>query len=106
MIGILKAIGAANWSIRKIFIWVALWIMGMALLIGNALGLGLSLFQQQTGLLKLDESSYYLSEVPIEFNLINILAVNIITILVTLLFMLVPSYLVTRVRIIKILRFD
>ncbi len=106
MIGILKAVGAGNWEIRKIFIYISLWIMLMALIAGNILGLGVAFLQEWTGILKLDETNYYLSEVPIQISWISILLVNLSTVLVSLLFMIIPSYLITRISVIKILRFD
>jgi lipoprotein-releasing system permease protein len=106
MIGVLKALGLKNWGIRKIFIYNALWIMITALIIGNLLGISIALLQQYTGILKLDEENYYLSEVPILFDIPSILYVNLGTILVTLLVMLIPTYLVTKISPIKILRFE
>ena len=106
MIGILKSLGSNNWEVRKIFLYSAMWIMGMALLIGNVLGLSIAWIQQRTGILKLDEANYYLSEVPIDFEMGSILIVNLATVIVSFLFMFVPSYLVTKITPIKILRFD
>lgn len=106
MIGILKAVGASNWSIRKVFMYVAFWIMVLSLLIGNALAFGIAIFQKKTGFLKLDEANYYLSEVPIHFDGLSILLVNLATVLCTVLFMIIPTYLVTRISVIRILRFD
>ncbi len=106
MIGVLKAIGSSDMSIRKIFIYTAFWIMGLSLVFGNILGLSFAFIQQKTGMLKLDETTYYLSEVPIEFNLPVILILNVATIIVTLVFMMIPTYLVTRISVIKVLRFE
>ncbi len=106
MIGTLKALGMGNWDIRKIFIYNALWILAMAIVIGNILGIGLALFQKTTGFIKLDETNYYLSEVPIHFDIWSILGINIVTIIVTLLVMVIPSYMVTKISPIKILRFE
>ena len=106
MIGILKAVGARDWTIRQIFIYTAFWIMLMALVLGNVLGFSVALIQKFTGIFKLDESTYYLSEVPIEFDFLSIVAVNAGTILMTLVFMIIPTFLVTRISVIKVLRFD
>jgi len=106
MIGILKAIGQSNWSIRLVFVLNALYIMGLAILVGNALGLGLAFLQKKFGFIKLDEASYYLSEVPIEFDWLSLLTINGGTILITLIMMIIPSYLVTRILPISILRFN
>lgn len=106
MIGTLKALGMPNWNIRKIFIFNALWILVMAILFGNALGIGVALLQKNTGLIKLDETNYYLSEVPIHFDMLSVLGINIVTIVVTLLVMIIPTYMVTKISPIKILRFE
>jgi len=106
MVGILKSLGQTDWSIRKIFIYNALWILGIALIVGNVLGIGLGWIQKKTGIIKLDEESYYLSEVPINFEISSILFINLGAILMTALVMLIPTYLVTRITPIKILRFD
>lgn len=106
MIGTLKSLGMSNWGLRKVFIYIALFIMGLSMLIGNVLGIGIGYFQKVTGLIKLNEESYYLSEVPISFDLMSIIGINIVTILITMLVMIVPTYLVTKIRPIEILRFN
>ena len=106
MIGILKALGQKNWGIRKIFIYNAIWIMAIALCIGNTLGIGLAWLQKQTGFLKLDEQNYYLSEVPVKFDLLSIMSINIGAVIIVALVIILPTYLVTKVSPIKILRFD
>lgn len=106
MIGILKSIGQSNWSIRMVFILNALYIMGLAIIVGNAIGLSLAFLQQKFGIIKLDEASYYLTEVPIEFDWTSFLLINGGTVLITLIMMIIPSYLVTRILPISILRFN
>lgn len=106
MIGVLKALGMTDWSIRKVFLYNAFWILSLSLLIGNALGIGIALLQQNTGLLTLDETNYYLSEVPIHFNWPAIIVINVLTIVVTLLVLIVPTYLIRNISPIKILRFE
>jgi lipoprotein-releasing system permease protein len=105
MIGILKALGDSNWSIRKIFLYYAGYIIVFGLIFGNLLGLGLCWIQDTFELITLDEENYYLSVAPVEFNWGAILLLNVGTLLVTLLFLLIPSYLVTRVRPVKAIRF-
>jgi len=105
MIGILKAMGETDWNIRKVFIYHSAYIISIGLIIGNILGVGLAFLQRQFGIIKLDEESYYLSVAPIELNFMNILILNAGTILVILFFLIIPSYLVTKVNIIKVLRF-
>ena len=106
MIGILKAIGQSNWSIRMVFVFNALYIMGLALLVGNAIGLSLAFIQKKFGVLKLDEASYYLTEVPIEFDWMSLAVINGGVIVITLIMMIIPSYLGTRILPIDILRFN
>jgi len=106
MIGVLKSIGLSNWNLRKVFIYVSLWISLFSLVIGNILGIGLGLLQQSTGLIKLDEANYYLSEVPIRFDLWAIVGINLATILITIIVMIIPTYLVTKIKPIDILRFQ
>ncbi|MDA8692603.1 FtsX-like permease family protein [Saprospiraceae bacterium] len=106
MIGVLKSLGLSNWGLRKIFIYIALWIMGISLIIGNLLGLGIGFIQKMTGLIKLDEANYYLSEVPVKFDMLSILGVNIAAIVMTMIVMIIPTYLVTKIKPVEILRFQ
>lgn len=106
LIGILKALGAANFQIQRIFLLKAGYLIGRGLLWGNILGLGLAFLQQQYGWVKLDPSTYYVSEVSIDLNLTHILALNLGTMLICLLCLLLPSFLITRITPVKVLRFD
>lgn len=105
MIGVLKALGYDNWSVRKIFVIVSLWILGWSIVIGNLLGIGLGMIQKHFGILKLNEADYYLSQVPISFDFIQIIGLNLLTILITTLLMIIPTLFVTRITPVKILRF-
>lgn len=106
MIGILKALGSSDWSIRKIFIYQAFYIIGWGLLIGNVLGIGFCLLQQRFGFVKLDETNYYLSVAPIQLELTHILIINIMTLIVILVCLIVPSYMVTKISPLKAIRFQ
>lgn len=97
MIGMLKTIGATNWSIRQIFLYHAFYIILRGLLLGNAIAFAFCLLQMKTGWLKLSEKEYYLDTVPIEFDWSMIAMVNIGSIILTLLFLIVPSLLVSRI---------
>ncbi|MDA3820308.1 MAG: ABC transporter permease [Candidatus Delongbacteria bacterium] len=97
MIGILKSMGTTNFSIRKVFLYHAGFLISRGLLWGNLLGIGLCLLQQQFGLIKLDPESYYVSMVPINLNVLHLLVLNAATMLVTILMLIVPSMLVTRI---------
>lgn len=105
MIGTLKALGQSNWSIRSIFLYYAAFIVVGGLLLGNGFGLFLCWLQKTTGLVTLDEENYYLAVAPINVEWGSILLLNVGTFLVTLLFLIVPSILVTRIDPVKALRF-
>ena len=97
MIGILKALGARNSTIRHTFLWFAAFIIGRGLLWGNILGVGLVVLQQQTGFVKLDAQTYYVNEAPMELNLVLIALINIVTLLVSVFVLVAPSYLVSHI---------
>jgi lipoprotein-releasing system permease protein len=105
MIGMFKAMGASNWNIRKIFLYNATYLIGLGLLLGNALGLGLGYFQQQTHFFKLDQASYYMTFVPVRFGLWDVLLLNLGTLIICLLVLIVPSMLVSRISPVKAIRF-
>lgn len=105
MIGILKALGGTSWNIRKIFLYYAAYIVVLGLFWGNILGLLLCFLQDQFGIVQLDEANYYLSVAPIAIDWGMILILNLGTLLVTLLFLLIPSYLVTRISPVRSIRF-
>ena len=106
MIGILKSLGQSDRSIRRIFVYNAMHILLLALVIGNVIGFVLAGLQKKFGFLKLDEENYYLSQVPIDFNISGIVFINLGTILITFLVTMIPTYVVTKISPIDILRFD
>jgi len=106
MIGILKALGTENKTIRKIFLYQAVYLIGKGLLWGNLIGLGLSLLQLKTGLITLDPASYYIKTVPVNIDLTHILLLNGGTILAIILMLLMPSQLVSRITPVKAIRYD
>ncbi len=106
MIGVLKALGARSSSVRNIFILLGLRIILKSLFIGNAIGLSICLIQKHFRILKLSEDDYYLSYAPVQINLSYLLLLNVGAIIVSLLFMLIPSLFITRVRPLKTIRFD
>ncbi len=105
MIGMLKSMGARDYSIRKIFLYLSFFLIGRGMLWGNVIGLLLCFLQEEFQIIKLDAATYYLSSVPIELNFWYILLLNIGTLLVTLLMMIAPSYLVTKIFPAKSIRF-
>jgi lipoprotein-releasing system permease protein len=105
MIGILKAMGSTNWLLQKVFLYNAFYLISFGLLLGNIFGIGLGLIQYQTRFLKLDQASYYMTFVPIQFNWTDVALLNIGTLLICLLVMTGPSLLVTRITPLKAIRF-
>lgn len=97
MIGILKALGARNSTIRHTFLWFAAFIIGRGLLWGNIMGLGIVLIQKYTGVVKLDAQTYYVNEAPMELNLLLIALLNMVTLLVSVFVLVAPSYLVSHI---------
>ena len=106
MIGILKALGMKNRGIRKIFLFNASYIIGLGLLWGNLAGLALCLVQVKSGIITLPQESYYVSVVPINLDMMNIVVLNAGTLVVCMLMLLMPSYIITRVSPVKAIRFD
>ncbi|MBS1532313.1 MAG: ABC transporter permease [Bacteroidetes bacterium] len=105
MIGIFKAMGADNWTIQKIFLYNATYLIGIGLILGNIFGLGISLFQSQTHFFKLDEESYYMKFVPIQVNFLDMILLNVGTLVICVLVLIIPSMLVTRISPVKAIRF-
>jgi len=105
MIGMLKALGASNWSIQQMFLLNALYLIAAGLLLGNLFGVGISFFQNQTHFFKLDQASYYMNFVPIQLNLSDVLLLNLGTLVVCVLVLLVPSMLVSSISPVKAIRF-
>lgn len=106
LIAVMKTLGAANKSIRKIFLYVSAWIIGIGLLAGNVLGIGLCVLQKYFHFIKLPEESYYISYVPIQISLTDVVMINLGTFTVCLLILIIPSYIISRMVIAKSLRFD
>lgn len=106
MIGVLKALGAPNWSIRKVFIYISTFLILRGMLWGNLAAFAFFLIQKQFGLFTLDPTAYYLNTVPINVELYPIVLLNLGTIFVTLLMLLVPSWYVTKIDPDKAIRFD
>ena len=106
MIGILKAMGAQNWSIRKVFIYHAAYLILVGLFWGNLFGISLGLIQQEFGILTLSEENYYLSTVPVILKPEHILLLDVGTLILCSLVLILPSYLVTRISPVKAIQFD
>ena len=106
MIGILKALGARNKTIRHTFMWFAVFIIGKGMLIGNVLSLGLLALQQAFGIIKLDAHTYYVSTVPVEINALYIVALNVATLLISVFMLVAPSYLISHIHPAKSMRYE
>ena len=106
MIGILKALGARNKTIRHTFLWFAVFIIGKGMLIGNVLSLGLLALQQAFGIIKLDAQTYYVSTVPVEINALYIVALNVATLLISVFMLVAPSYLISHIHPAKSMRYE
>ena len=105
MIGMFKAMGATNWILQKVFLYNAFYLVGIGLILGNLLGFGLGWFQSVTHLFKLDPASYYMSFVPIQFNWLDDVLLNLGTLVICFLVLIIPSTLVTKITPVKAIRF-
>lgn len=105
MIGILKALGGRNWGIQKIFLYHAAWIILKGLFIGNLLGLGICWIQHRYKVITLNEADYYLSYAPVDVQWLHVVILNAGTIVLTLLFLIIPSMLVMRIKPVAAIQF-
>ena len=106
MIGILKALGARNSTVRHTFLWFAAFIISQGLLIGDVIGIGLVVLQQHTGFIHLDPASYYVDTAPMELNIPIIVILNVVTLLISIFVLIAPSYLVSHIQPVKAMQFD
>jgi len=104
-IGILKSMGVSNWSVRKIFLYNAMYLVSKGLLWGNFIAFMLLFVQYQFEIISLDESTYYMSTIPISFNLTSIFLLNIGTLITCLLMMILPTIVITKISVVKAIRF-
>lgn len=105
MIGILKALGCSNWRIQKMFLLNAAWLIGLGTLLGNVLGIGLGYIQSTTHFFKLDQASYYMKFVPVEFNLQDILLINAGTVIICICILVIPSGIISKLSPVKTITF-
>ena len=106
LIGILKALGATNWSVRKVFLYSAVHLILKGLLLGNALAFGFAFLQKKFSLIALDPETYYMNTVPIHFNFSHLLMLNVGTVIVCYLILIIPSVIITKITPIKAIRFE
>lgn len=105
MIGILKSLGADNWSVRKVFLYNAFYLISKGLLWGNIIGIGLLVIQKQFGIIKLNPENYYVNVAPVDINPIHIVMLNLGTIIICLLVLLIPSYIITKISPVRAIKF-
>ena len=106
MIGILKALGTRDGIIRETFLWFSVFIISRGLLWGNIVGIGLVVLQQFTGIITLDAQTYYVSEAPMELNLLYVLLLNLSTLIISVLVLIAPSYLVAKIHPARSMRYE
>lgn len=106
MIGILKALGANNWTVRKIFLYNASYLILRGLFWGNLIGIVILLIQQYFGVIKLNPENYYVDQAPVYINLGYIALLNLFTIIVCFIVLLIPSYIITKISPVKAIRYD
>ena len=106
MIGILKALGMRNKTVRHTFLWFAAFIIGRGMLVGDIIGIGLVVLQQQTGFIHLDPASYYVDKAPMELNIPIIVLLNVVTLLVSLFVLIAPSFLISHIHPARSMRYE
>ena len=106
LIGVLKAIGATNWDIRKVFIYNSLYIISSGLLFGNLVALSFSIAQKYFNLIKLDENIYFMSYVPIKIEFLSLLLINFGTIIICYLILVIPSIVISKISPAKSIKFE
>ena len=106
MIGILKALGSSDWSVRKVFLYNAIYLIGVGLFWGNVIGIGLLLIQKYGKIFKLNPNTYYVNEAPVYLSLDYILILNAGTFLLCLIMLLIPSFIISKISPVKAIRFE
>lgn len=106
MIGILKALGATNFTIRKVFLWFSVFVIGKGMLWGNAIGILFCVLQSQFGIFKLDPETYYVDTVPVSVNILLFALINVGTLLASVFMLLGPSYLITKINPASSMRYE
>ena len=105
-IAVMKSLGSTNYSLRKVFLYFAAMLIGRGILWGNILGIGLCVLQQQFHLIHLDPATYYVDAVPVLFSWPLIVAINIATVVISVLVLIVPTYLISHIEPARVMRFE
>ncbi len=106
MIGILKAMGAGNGSIQKIFLYNAVYLIGKGMIWGNVFGISIALMQKYFGIFKLDPTAYYISQIPINLSILHIILLNSGTLVCCILMLIIPSFIISKITPVKAIRFS
>jgi len=106
MIGVLKALGNHNWSIRKIFLYNAAFLIGKGMLWGNVIGVGLLLIQKYFGVITLDPETYYVNQAPVYLSVFSLIWINLGTLFLCLIMLIIPSHIVSKISPVKAIKFD
>ena len=106
MIGILKALGMPTPMVRRTFLWFATFIIGRGMLLGDVIGIGIVLLQMHTGFIRLDPTNYYVDTAPMELDVLLILALNVATLVVSVLVLLLPSLLISHIHPARSMRYE
>ncbi len=106
MIGILKAMGAGNGSIQKIFLYNAVYLIGKGMIWGNVFGISIALIQKYFGIFKLDPTAYYISQIPINLSILHIILLNAGTLVCCILMLIIPSFIISKITPVKAIRFS
>ncbi|MCD6543122.1 MAG: ABC transporter permease [Flavobacteriaceae bacterium] len=106
MIGILKAMGSSNWSIRKIFLYNASYLIGRGLLWGNIIGIGLLMIQKYFGVISLNPETYYVNQAPVFLSFSHVILINVGTLILCLAMLIIPSIIVSKISPVKAIKFD
>ena len=106
MIGLFKALGASNYSIRRIFIYLTHKIIFKSIIIGNVIGIGLALLQQHFHIIKLNPDAYYMNYVPIDINVPMLIFLNVAIIVISYITLIGPSYIISSIKPTSTMRFE
>lgn len=106
MIGILKALGCTDWSIRKLFLYNAIYLIGIGLFWGNLIGIGVLWLQHKFGLISLDPTSYYVSQAPVYIHPMHVVILNVGVLVLCMLMLLLPSYIITKISPARSIKFE
>lgn len=106
VIGILKALGATDWAIRKVFLYNAGYLIGVGLFWGNLIGIGLLLVQKYFGIIALNPATYYVNTAPVYLNISYIILLNLGTLVLCVIMLVIPSFIIAKISPVKVIRFD